>query len=120
MHNSFSRHLLLLCFQDYWCPDHTVIISNKHLKTLKRGFGYSISYFLTPFHANVLFLYPLKTPENHRFSDVFRGYRENVGVKWVIRQIELLRSLTMKNHSFVMKLRNYCVSYQTFFDAPNY
>ena len=25
------------------------------------------------FHANVPFLYPLKTSENQRFSDVFRG-----------------------------------------------
>ena len=31
--------------------------------------------WINPFHANVLFLYPLKTPENQRFSDVFRGYR---------------------------------------------
>ena len=28
-----------------------------------------------PFHVNVLFLYPLKTSENHRFSDIFRGLR---------------------------------------------
>ena len=27
------------------------------------------------FQANALFLYPLKTSENQRFSDVFRGYR---------------------------------------------
>ena len=27
------------------------------------------------FHTNVLFLYPLKTSENLRFSDVFGGYR---------------------------------------------
>ena len=29
--------------------------------------------FIDPFHANVSFLYPLKTPENVCFSDVFRG-----------------------------------------------
>ena len=28
-----------------------------------------------PFLANVLILYPLKTPENQRFSGVFRGYK---------------------------------------------
>ena len=28
------------------------------------------------FHATGLFLYPLKTSENQRFSDVFRGYRK--------------------------------------------
>ena len=33
-----------------------------------------INWF-NPIHANVLFLYPLKTSENQSFSDVFRGYR---------------------------------------------
>ena len=37
-------------------------------------------FFLTvylhyPFHGNALFLYPLKTWENQRFSDVFKGCR---------------------------------------------
>ena len=31
---------------------------------------------LNPFQANVPFLYPLKTLENLRLSDVFRGYRK--------------------------------------------
>ena len=30
---------------------------------------------LSPFHANVSFLYPLKKAENQRFFDVFRGYK---------------------------------------------
>ena len=32
---------------------------------------------LNPFHVIGLFLYPLETAENQRFSDVFRGYRKN-------------------------------------------
>ena len=28
---------------------------------------------VNPFHAYVLFLYPLKTEENQKFSDFFRG-----------------------------------------------
>ena len=32
--------------------------------------------FLDPFHATDLFWYPLKTSENQRFSDVFRGYQK--------------------------------------------
>ena len=32
-----------------------------------------LNIFINPFQANVLFLYPLKTSENLRFSDVFRG-----------------------------------------------
>ena len=30
---------------------------------------------LNPFHVNAPFLYPLKTAENQRFSDIFRGYK---------------------------------------------
>ena len=31
---------------------------------------------INPFHATDLFWYPLKTSENHRFSDAFRGYQK--------------------------------------------
>ena len=31
---------------------------------------------LNPFHATGTFLYHLKTSENQRFFDVFRGYRK--------------------------------------------
>ena len=33
------------------------------------------SDFFNPYPPNVTFLHPLKTSENLRFSDVFRGYR---------------------------------------------
>ena len=37
-----------------------------------------INSLLNPFHTTCLFLYPLKTLENERYSDsdVFRGYRK--------------------------------------------
>ena len=34
------------------------------------------SLVVNPFHVSVFFLYPLKTSENQRFSDVFIGYRK--------------------------------------------
>ena len=36
---------------------------------------------LNPFHVTDLFWYPLKTSENQRFSDVFRGYQKR-SVTW--------------------------------------
>ena len=36
---------------------------------------------VNPFHATDLFSYPLKTSENQRFSDVFRGYQKR-SVAW--------------------------------------
>ena len=38
-------------------------------------------FMVNPFHATDLFLYLLKTSENQRFCDVFRGYRKR-SVAW--------------------------------------
>ena len=35
-----------------------------------------LHYQINPFYATGFFRYPLKTTENQRFSDVFRGYRK--------------------------------------------
>ena len=35
-----------------------------------------IDFLINPFHATGLFRYPLKTSENQRLSDVFRGYQK--------------------------------------------
>ena len=43
-------------------------LSEPHLPVIK--------YCMNSFHAIGLFLFPLKTSENQRFSDVFRGYRK--------------------------------------------
>ena len=37
---------------------------------------------INPFHVHIPFLYPLKTSENLKFSDVFRGYR-NGTLAWI-------------------------------------
>ena len=36
---------------------------------------FSVTKLINPLHANVPILYPLKTPENLKFSGVFRGYK---------------------------------------------
>ena len=46
-----------------------------NLHTVSEIFRKIIRYF-NSFNATALFLYPLKTSENNRFSDVFRGYRK--------------------------------------------
>ena len=38
-------------------------------------------YWINPYSTNVSLLYPLKTSENLRFSDVFRGYRSETLVE---------------------------------------
>ena len=62
-------------------------INRKIRYTLKIGLdSFSIGKFadvttfirrlLNPFHDTALFPYPLKTSENQKFSDFFRGYRK--------------------------------------------
>ena len=42
-----------------------------------------------PFHSTGRSLYPLKTSENQRLSDVFRGYRKRlVASKWLMCRID--------------------------------
>ena len=50
------------------------LLSLRDLKTNKNS-------NINPFPANVPLLYPLKTSENRRFSDVSRGYRSATLVK---------------------------------------
>ena len=56
---------------------------------------------LNPFHANGLILYLLKTSENQRFSDVFRGYRKRP-VAWN----GLMYQLFVRTHTYY-----YCIHY---------
>ena len=53
------------------------------LKFRSSFYSTRFSLLIDPFHAIGLFLHPLKTSENQRFSDVFRGYKKNSGMKWV-------------------------------------
>ena len=52
--------------------ENTIGMSSLY-QAVKRCF--LLNTFLKTFYINVPFLYPLKTSENLRFCDVFRGYR---------------------------------------------
>ena len=43
-----------------------------------------VKILVNPFKANALFLYPLKTSENLRFSDIFKGYKNILGLNGLI------------------------------------
>ena len=52
---------------------------------------------ISPCHATGLFLYPLKTSENQRFSDVFRGYRKRpVAWNWLKRIMIVISRIFMR------------------------
>ena len=58
--------------------------------------------------SGVLLLYPLKIPENRRFSDVFRGYKKWImGINWLNRQ-EPGETPTIKNPAgiYLLKVNN--------------
>ena len=50
-----------------------IVLLSKSLCAIRRYCLRFATYSLNPFHATGLFLYPMKTLENQRFSDVFRG-----------------------------------------------
>ena len=43
--------------------------------------NFAVHETLYPFYVSGLFLYPLRTSENQRFSHIFRGYRKKL-VEW--------------------------------------
>ena len=61
------------------------------IKWKYEGLYHNIAYLLfnNPFHASGLFLYSLKTLENHWFSNVFRGYRKGPVALNVLTSISL-------------------------------
>ena len=45
-----------------------------------------LAWTINPYNVTCLFLYLLKISENLRFSDVFRRYKKNSGMKWVNKE----------------------------------
>ena len=54
-----------------------------------------LEFIINSFHANPLFLYPLKTSENLRFSDIYWGYK-NRTLALNGLTVELSFALTLK------------------------
>ena len=50
---------------------------------------------LTPFLVNIPILYPLKTPENQRFSGVSRGYKMGILARNGLRTLNLRYIITL-------------------------
>ena len=52
---------------------YQVMISNGLFEETNENIFFLNNFRINLFHATDLFLYPLKTSENQRFSDAFRG-----------------------------------------------
>ena len=74
------------------------------MKTPWNGKKDCMKLFLNPFHVTDLFRYPLKTSENQRLSDVFRGYQKRP-VAW--------NGLTDIQESKIIYFANYTTTYIT-------
>ena len=48
------------------------------LQIFRTSFPKNTSHIIKPFYANFLFLYSLKTSNNQRFCEVFRGYKNGI------------------------------------------
>ena len=82
----FEKFLLFQKFDDQF------FINNWHVTSLH------------PFHTTDLFWYPLKTSENQKFSDVFKGVAKEISVmKWV--NIISYRDLVSAQYENVLLIR---------------
>ena len=68
-HVRFESVWWTFCFVSWICLCRSIFIC----MTFRQPDFHFSSFTLNPFYATSLFLYPLKTLENLRFSDVFRG-----------------------------------------------
>ena len=62
------------------------------LKCIDKGKKY---LDINPFHATDLFWYPLKTSENQRFSDIFKGYQKRSVVLNRLRSCNISLEITV-------------------------
>ena len=127
-HISHLLHFLTINTTSIFWMNTAISLFIKHLRIF-RGLLCSvdnndITEFIEPtwnifnniFHATTLFLYPLKTSENQRFSDVFRGIERD---KWhETGQIYTWLILAYCNHekywkvNFKLKNHNNSVNFQ--------
>ena len=78
---NFPRNHAVLGLFFFNCPDDEVL----WILQVLCNFSEQFIFKLNTFYPNVPFLYPLRTSENHWFSDVFSGYRNGTFgyCKWV-------------------------------------
>ena len=69
-------------------------------------------FFISPFQANLPLLYPLKTSENLRFSDFFRGYRKET-LTWNGLMMVILFGEKYSRMDQVKFLEGNCESFST-------
>ena len=83
-----------------------------HICHIKETEGLCFGCNINSFHATGLFLYPLKTQRNTRFSDIFRGYRRRPEI---YMSILMFSSFTLTKRKTKLEkllyLRNYERSY---------
>ena len=77
-HANFFCYDALVTFNVNPVSQNIFKISNKNTETMTQWVFLcpKLALLVKPSLVDALFLYPLKTPENQRFSDVFRGYRK--------------------------------------------
>ena len=63
---------------------HVAVKVVKGVKVASFLHSIAASIFLNPFYPNVPSLHPLKTSENQRFFDIFRGQKWNFVINWVM------------------------------------
>ena len=75
------------------CKSMDCFLYDRNLRQVRVNASFNLLQNINAFHVTGLFLRPLKTSENQRFSDVFMGYRKRQ-VTW-----NALKNTEMKWHT---------------------
>ena len=79
-------------------PNHFIVKINN-----STSLNYKIQLeWINPFHATGLYLYPLKTSENQKFSHAFRGY----GKRPVVQNLIIIGFTNIFNQNLIPLTRN--------------
>ena len=99
--------ILCVAAEDLWCWETPpkALSSVNHCAKIHQHKKYNYTLLRNSFQANVQFLYPLKTSENLRFPDVFRGCRnETMAWKGLLQQLQA-NSLMKQLSSRIWKIK---------------
>ena len=78
-------------------PSDTFLLNRYNSMSMgQTGNGKLFPTFLNPFYITRIFIYPLKTSENQRFSDVFRRYRNRPAVSNGLKRVNTCSKPTLE------------------------
>ena len=113
---SWDTNLRLNVWNDHWCYEKRILIVSSMMRKVFKGCFWMFFVEFNPCQFIGLFLYPQKTSENQRFSDVFRRIERDQ--RHAMGQLEqifhigcmVFVCLTLLHTSINISMKSYCLT----------